>query len=62
MGLRQKEDKFKRTGSLNNPPGLLLGAVSKLMSEHELGGVKDTNLYERDGVKISFIATELPKV
>lgn len=34
----KNEGEFKRTGSLNNPPSLLLGAVSKLISEHELGG------------------------
>ncbi|KAI0485805.1 hypothetical protein F4859DRAFT_528751 [Xylaria cf. heliscus] len=38
--LGKEGNEFRRTGSLNNPPSLLLGAVSRLMTEHELGGSK----------------------
>lgn len=37
---KEGENKFERTGSLNNPPSLLLGAVSRIRSEHELGESK----------------------
>ncbi|KAI0445621.1 hypothetical protein F4803DRAFT_120273 [Xylaria telfairii] len=37
---KEEGNGFTRTGSLNNPPSLLLGAVSKLAAEHELGASK----------------------
>ncbi|KAI0517880.1 nucleoside phosphorylase domain-containing protein [Xylaria bambusicola] len=37
---KEGENNFTRTGSLNNPPSLLLGAVSRLRTEHELGDSK----------------------
>ncbi|TGJ80228.1 hypothetical protein E0Z10_g8546 [Xylaria hypoxylon] len=37
---KEGENNFTRTGSLNNPPSLLLGAVSRMRSEHELVGSK----------------------
>ncbi|KAI1327072.1 nucleoside phosphorylase domain-containing protein [Xylariaceae sp. FL0255] len=40
FGKEEKGGKFSRTGSLNKPPDLLLGAVSKLRSRNELGGSK----------------------
>ncbi|KAI9903649.1 hypothetical protein N3K66_000178 [Trichothecium roseum] len=38
MGKTEKGGKFKRTGSLNNPPTLLLTAISKMETEQELYG------------------------
>ncbi|GAP84324.2 putative ankyrin repeat protein [Rosellinia necatrix] len=38
LGKEEKGNKFVRTGSLSNPPSLLLSAVSKLETEHELSG------------------------
>ncbi|KAK6827461.1 serine/threonine-protein kinase ripk4 [Apiospora arundinis] len=35
---KAEQGHFKRTGSLNSPPGLLLSAVSKLETAHELYG------------------------
>ncbi|GAW24762.1 hypothetical protein ANO14919_143550 [Xylariales sp. No.14919] len=35
---KKEKDKFIRTGSSNNPPSLLLSAVTKLESDHELTG------------------------
>ncbi|RYP45026.1 hypothetical protein DL768_008576 [Monosporascus sp. mg162] len=40
LGKAERDDKFKRTGALNNPPTSLLTAVGKLESEHELTGPK----------------------
>ncbi|KAH0592783.1 hypothetical protein MHUMG1_09428 [Metarhizium humberi] len=37
VGTAQQDD-FERTGSLNNPPTLLLRAVSKLRTDHDLEG------------------------
>ncbi|RYC55361.1 hypothetical protein CHU98_g10849 [Xylaria longipes] len=37
LGKEAAGNKFRRTGLGNNPPRLLLSAVSKLMSEHDLG-------------------------
>lgn len=38
MGKAEQGGKFRRTGALNNPPTLLLAAVSKLETEHEMMG------------------------
>ncbi|KAL6831934.1 hypothetical protein V8C40DRAFT_285364 [Trichoderma camerunense] len=40
MGKAKENGSFERTGSLNNPPGSLLTALSKLETEHELLGTK----------------------
>ncbi|KAI1430074.1 hypothetical protein F5Y12DRAFT_793229 [Xylaria sp. FL1777] len=40
FGKAEKEGKFTRTGSLNNPPSLLLSAVARLRTDHELIGSK----------------------
>ncbi|KAI3342624.1 hypothetical protein F4824DRAFT_114652 [Ustulina deusta] len=40
LGKQEKDNKFTRTGSLNNPPSLLLSAVSRLESDHEMIGSK----------------------
>ncbi|KAI3326496.1 hypothetical protein HD806DRAFT_551522 [Xylariaceae sp. AK1471] len=40
LGKEGKGNKLTRTGSLNNPPSLLLSAISKLESDHELIGSK----------------------
>ncbi|KAF4879415.1 Vegetative incompatibility protein HET-E-1 [Colletotrichum siamense] len=37
---KTKDGKFSRTGSLNNPPTLLLTALAKMESDHELDGSK----------------------
>ncbi|EQB52061.1 hypothetical protein CGLO_08339 [Colletotrichum gloeosporioides Cg-14] len=37
---KPKDGKFERTGSLNNPPTLLLTALSKVESDHEMEGSK----------------------
>ncbi|KAI0974349.1 hypothetical protein F4678DRAFT_422344 [Xylaria arbuscula] len=37
---KQEQDKFTRTGSLNNPPRLLLSAVGRVETENELEGSK----------------------
>ncbi|KAI0147300.1 hypothetical protein GGR57DRAFT_258771 [Xylariaceae sp. FL1272] len=36
LGKEEKGGEFTRTGSLNNPPRLLLGAVAELRAEHDL--------------------------
>jgi nucleoside phosphorylase len=43
--------KFERIGSLNNPPTLLLSALSRLESEHELTGSKIPEYFEALGNK-----------
>ncbi|KAI1356915.1 hypothetical protein F5Y01DRAFT_301082 [Xylaria sp. FL0043] len=40
LGKEEQGNKFARTGSLNNPPSLLLSAVASLESEYELTGSK----------------------
>ncbi|EPS35673.1 hypothetical protein H072_10925 [Dactylellina haptotyla CBS 200.50] len=40
MGKAEKEGKFKRTGSLNSPPNVLLTALTKLESRQEMCGTK----------------------
>jgi nucleoside phosphorylase len=40
MGKAEEGGKFKRTGSLNNPPSALLTALTLLKSEHEMNGPK----------------------
>ncbi|KAI0817992.1 hypothetical protein GGR55DRAFT_685440 [Xylaria sp. FL0064] len=40
MGKEEQGNKFTRTGSLNNPPNLLLGAAARLESDHGLTGSK----------------------
>ncbi|RYP71244.1 hypothetical protein DL771_004936 [Monosporascus sp. 5C6A] len=40
LGKAEQDDKFKRTGALNNPPTLLLTALANLESEHEMRGPK----------------------
>lgn len=41
--------RFKRTGSLNNPPNSLLSALGKLESKHELEGSKIPDILEEFG-------------
>ena len=38
FGKTEKEGTFKRTGALNNPPSVLLTALGRLESEHEMNG------------------------
>jgi len=38
MGKAEKDDNFKPTGALNNPPSALLTALTKLESRHEMHG------------------------
>src|SRR5436190_24175303 len=40
FGKAKQGGNFERTGSLNNPPISLLGALTKLETEHELTGSK----------------------
>ncbi|RYP38444.1 hypothetical protein DL767_002560 [Monosporascus sp. MG133] len=40
LGKAEQDDKFKRTGALNNPPTLLLTALANLESDHEMRGPK----------------------
>ncbi|KAI0428831.1 hypothetical protein F5Y09DRAFT_275147 [Xylaria sp. FL1042] len=40
LGKEEQGNKFTRTGSLNSPPSLLLSAVARLESDHELIGSK----------------------
>lgn len=40
MGKAEQGGRFRRTGSLNNPPSLLLTALTKLETDHELEGSK----------------------
>ncbi|KAI1455233.1 ankyrin repeat protein [Annulohypoxylon moriforme] len=40
LGKAEKDGKFKRTGTLNNPPSALLTALSKLESNHEMSESK----------------------
>ncbi|KAK6358012.1 hypothetical protein TWF730_007366 [Orbilia blumenaviensis] len=40
------EKEFKRTGALNNPPTILLTALTKLMTNHSLHGTKIPQLLE----------------
>jgi len=38
LGKAEREDTFKRIGSLNSPPGALLAALTNLETEHEMKG------------------------
>jgi nucleoside phosphorylase len=38
MGKAEQDDTFKRIGALDNPPGVLRSALSKLKTKHELEG------------------------
>ncbi|KAI0531849.1 hypothetical protein GGR58DRAFT_210281 [Xylaria digitata] len=40
FGKTEKDSEFKRTGALNNPPNALLGALTKLETNHEIFGSK----------------------
>ncbi|KAF2187187.1 purine and uridine phosphorylase [Zopfia rhizophila CBS 207.26] len=40
MGKAEKDNNFKRTGALNNPPSALLTALTKLETKHEMHGSK----------------------
>ncbi|KAH7122792.1 nucleoside phosphorylase domain-containing protein [Dendryphion nanum] len=40
MGKAEEGGKFNRTGSLNNPPSVLLAALGLLYTEHEMNGSK----------------------
>ncbi|KAI1277126.1 hypothetical protein F5Y07DRAFT_113956 [Xylaria sp. FL0933] len=40
LGKEEQGNKFTRTGSLNSPPSLLLSAIARLESDHELMGSK----------------------
>jgi nucleoside phosphorylase len=40
FGKAEKDGNFKRTGALNNPPGVLLTALTKLETRHEMNGSK----------------------
>jgi nucleoside phosphorylase len=40
FGKAEKDGNFKRTGALNNPPGALLTALTKLETQHEMNGSK----------------------
>jgi nucleoside phosphorylase len=40
MGKAENGGNFKRTGALNNPPSVLLTALAKLGTEHEMNGSK----------------------
>lgn len=46
MGKATSGGNFERTGSLNNPPTLLLTAVTKLRSDHDLKGSQITKILE----------------
>jgi nucleoside phosphorylase len=58
FGKAEDGGKFKRTGALNNPPSLLLTAVSKLMTEHELNGSKIPEYLEELATKYPRLAPE----
>ncbi|KAL6696840.1 ankyrin repeat-containing domain protein [Trichoderma pleuroticola] len=47
LGKSTGEGKFKRTGSLNNPPNSLLSALGKLESKHDLEGSKIPDFLEQ---------------
>ncbi|PNP60051.1 hypothetical protein THARTR1_00075 [Trichoderma harzianum] len=47
LGKSTEEGKFKRTGSLNNPPNSLLSALGKLESKHDLEGSKIPDFLEQ---------------
>lgn len=51
MGKAEQGDVFRRTGALNNPPTLLLTALSRLETEHEMTGSKIPGYLEELGVK-----------
>ncbi|GFF61024.1 hypothetical protein IFM51744_10562 [Aspergillus udagawae] len=40
MGKAEEGGNFKRTGALNNPPSVLLTALAKLVTKHEMSGSK----------------------
>lgn len=46
MGKAEQNGTFRRTGALNNPPSLLLSALTTLESEHELEGSKISQYLE----------------
>ncbi|KAK2009129.1 ankyrin [Colletotrichum eremochloae] len=51
FGKAEGGDRFERTGALNNPPGFILTALSKLESVHEMEGSKMTGFLEDLGKK-----------
>jgi nucleoside phosphorylase len=51
LGKEEKGNKFTRTSSLNNPPSLLLSAVSRLESDHDLIGSRIPDYLKEMGSK-----------
>ncbi|KKP04618.1 hypothetical protein THAR02_03308 [Trichoderma harzianum] len=56
LGKSMEGGKFKRTGSLNNPPNSLLSALGKLESKHELEGSKIPDFLKQFGEKYPLAA------
>ncbi|KAI3316997.1 hypothetical protein HD806DRAFT_399799 [Xylariaceae sp. AK1471] len=56
IGKAENGDKFKRIGALNNPPALLLTAVSTIETEHELNGPKIPEYLEELAAKYPRLA------
>jgi nucleoside phosphorylase len=46
LGKTEKDGDFKRTGALNNPPSVLLTALTKLETDHEMTGSKVSKYLE----------------
>ncbi|KAI1357112.1 nucleoside phosphorylase domain-containing protein, partial [Xylaria arbuscula] len=58
LGKKEKGGEFTRTGSLNKPPDLLLGAVSKLRSKNELEGSKISSYLTAMSLKYPNLASK----
>ncbi|KAI0456007.1 hypothetical protein F5B21DRAFT_168072 [Xylaria acuta] len=61
LGKEAAGSKFRRTGSWNNPPRLLLSAVSKLISEHDLGRSKMSAYMDEMVLKYPLLASKYLK-
>lgn len=58
MGKAERGGTFRRTGALNNPPTLLLTAVTKWKTNHELRGSKIAQYLEELQVRYPRLATK----
>lgn len=58
MGKAERGGTFRRTGALNNPPTLLLTAVTKLKTNHELRGSKIAQYLEELQARYPRLATK----
>ncbi|KAK7996637.1 putative RPE1-D-ribulose-5-phosphate 3-epimerase [Apiospora arundinis] len=58
---KAEQGQFKRTGSLNSPPGLLLSAISKLETAHELYGSQVPQILDKMAARFPRLAPNYQK-